>query len=158
MTSTVKAQWRLAIIDKLGRREGSITPKYPPSLDTATIRAELLQSGGSPNSPGSGNAYSRSLLERIAADGGFALIQPRDISMDAILECNAPFYGEVATVYEPLGCYHIHDNNDSLQSTIDQARFDKMSRYFDYKLDYLAGRCRVWGVQFDAVAARNRSI
>jgi glycosyltransferase involved in cell wall biosynthesis len=157
-TSTVKVQWRLAIIDKLGRRDGSITPKYPPGLDTATIHAELLRTGGSPNSPGSGNAYSRSLLESITADGGFVLERPREISMDTILECNAPFYGDVLTIYEPLSCYRIHDNNDSLQTTVDKERFDKMARYFDCKLDYLSGRCRLWGVQFDGVAARNHSI
>jgi hypothetical protein len=49
-----------------------------------TICREILITGGSPNSQGSGNAYSRELLERIAADGGFQLDNPRDISMDTI--------------------------------------------------------------------------
>jgi glycosyltransferase involved in cell wall biosynthesis len=157
-SATVKTQYCLAVIDKAGRRLGPVTPKYPPNLDTATIRAEILRTGGSPNSPGSGNAYSRSLLERVRADGGFNLEYPRDISMDTILECNAPFYGEVVTVYRPLACYRIHDSNDSLQNTVDKARFDRMSRYFARKLDYLADRCRIWGVKFDPVAARNGSI
>jgi hypothetical protein len=74
--------------------------------------------------------------------------------MDTILECNAPFYGEVVTVYEPVACYRVHDGNDSLQTTVDKARFDKMSRYFVCKLDYLVGRCQIWGVKFDPVAAR----
>jgi hypothetical protein len=78
--------------------------------------------------------------------------------MDTIRECNAPFYGEVVTVYEPLACYRVHDGNDSLQTTVDKARFDKMSRYFACKLDYLVGRCQIWGVKFDPVAARNCSI
>src|SRR5271169_7003415 len=50
------------------------------------------------------------------------------------------------------------DGNDSLQTTVDKARFNKMSRYFACKLDYLAGRCQIWGVKFDSVAARNCSI
>jgi hypothetical protein len=78
--------------------------------------------------------------------------------MDTILECNAPFYGEVVTVYEPLACYRVHDGNDSLQTVVDKARFDKMSRRFACKLDYLVGRCQTWGVKFDPVAARNCSI
>jgi glycosyltransferase involved in cell wall biosynthesis len=156
--ATVKAQFCLAIIDKAGRQLGPVTPKYPPNLDTATIRAELLRTGGSPNSPGSGNAYSRSLLDSIYADGGFEIENPRDISMDTILECNAPFYGEVITIYEPLASYRVHDNNDSLQNTVDEARFNKMSRYFARKLDYFAGRCRMWAVAFDPVAAHKHSI
>jgi glycosyltransferase involved in cell wall biosynthesis len=156
--ATAKAQYPLAVIDKAGRQLGPVTPKYPPDLDTVTIRAEILRTGGSPNSPGSGNAYSRSLLDRIRADGGFELKNPRDISMDTILECNAPFYGEVVTIYEPLACYRIHDSNDSMAYTVDKTRFDKMSRYFACKLDYLGGRCRVWGVKFDPVAARNCSM
>jgi glycosyltransferase involved in cell wall biosynthesis len=156
--ATVKAQYPLAVIDKAGRQLGPVTPKYPPNLDTVTIRAEILRTGGSPNSPGSGNAYSRSLLDRLRADGGFELKNPRDISMDTILECNAPFYGEVVTIYEPLACYRIHDSNDSMAYVVDKARFDKMSRYFVCKLDYLVGRCRSWGVKFDPVAARNCSI
>ena len=41
----VKAQYRLAIIDKAGRQLGPVTPKYPPNLDTATIRAKILRTG-----------------------------------------------------------------------------------------------------------------
>jgi hypothetical protein len=45
-----------------------------------------------------------------------------------------------------------------LQTTVDKARFDKMSRYFACKLDYLVGCCQIWAVKFDPVAARNCSI
>ena len=93
---TAKAQAQFVSIDQSGRRLGHISPKYPPDLDTITIRNQILRTGGSPNVASSGNAYSRGLLERIAVDGGFRLDSPRDISgMDTILECNAPFYGEV---------------------------------------------------------------
>ena len=155
---TAKAQAQFVSIDQSGRRLGHISPKYPPDLDTITIRNQILRTGGSPNVAGSGNAYSRRLLERIEADGGFRLDSPRDISMDAILECNAPFYGEVVTIYEPLACYRIHDSNDSMQTNISVARFDKMSRYFDYKLDYLERRCAFWGIAFDKGEIRSRSI
>jgi glycosyltransferase involved in cell wall biosynthesis len=155
--STVKIQFPLVTIDKEGRQLGHLTPKYPPNLDTATIRRELLRTGGSPNSPGTGNAYSRSLLDRMSVDGGFEIENPRDIWMDTILECNAPFYGEVVTLYEPFACYRTHDANDSLQHTVDNGRFDKMSRYFGCKLRYLDQRCRLWGVAFDPAAVRNRS-
>src|SRR5215472_17344361 len=158
MAGMVKMQFPLASIDTAGRQLGHVAPKYPPNLDTATIRAELLRTGGSPNSPATGNAYARLLLDRISADGGFELESPREHWMDAILECNAPFYGEVVTLYEPLACYRIHDSNLYAINTIDSARFIARCRTFELKLDYLAGRCRFWGIPFDPVAARNRSI
>src|SRR5262249_101109 len=109
--ATVKVQFPLATIDQTGRHFGHVAPKYPNNISTTTIRSDLLRGGGSPNSPGSGNAYSRSLLARIRADRGFELEDPREFYMDALLECNAPFYGEVTTLHEPLACYRIHSTN-----------------------------------------------
>jgi glycosyltransferase involved in cell wall biosynthesis len=153
----VKIHVPLKRVDKEVRKLGHLSPKDPPKLDTATIRRELLRTGGSPNSPGTGNAYSRSFLDHISVDGGFEIESPRDIFMDTVLECNAPFYGEVITLYEPFGCYRLHDANDSLHHTVDKGRFDKMSRYLACKLRYLAKRCRVWGVPFDPAAVHNHS-
>jgi glycosyltransferase involved in cell wall biosynthesis len=156
--ATVKMQFPLVTIDKAGRQLRHVAPKYPPSLDTATLRTELLRTGGSPNSPSSGNAYSRSLLEAVTRDGGFDLENMREHWMDAILECNAPFYGEVVTLYEPLACYRLHDSNVSLMHTVECARFAFAFRHASFKLDYFARRCQFWGLPFDPDAARNRSI
>jgi glycosyl transferase family 2 len=155
---TVKMQAPLVTIDKTGRPVGHVAPKYPPNLDTAILRQELLRTGGSPNSAASGNAYSRSLLEAVTRDGGFDLENPREHWMDAILGCNAPFYGEVVTLYEPLACYRLHDSNDNLWQTIESARFAHAFRRESFSLDYFARRCRSWGLPFDPAAARNRSI
>jgi hypothetical protein len=154
---TVKIQFPLATIDAAGRALGHVAPKYPPNLDTATLRTELLRSGGSPNSPASGNAYSRSLLDRIDADGGFKLENSREHWMDSILECNAPFYGEVLTLYTPLACYRIHDRNVSAMNTVDSARFAAKCHIFEIKVGYLAQRCRSWGVPFDPAVALSGS-
>jgi glycosyltransferase involved in cell wall biosynthesis len=156
-TGTVKAQFPLVSIDKAGRPIGQVAPKYPSNLNTPMIREALLRSSQSPSSPGSGNAYSRSLLERVDEDGGFDLDNLRDYWMDNILECNAPFYGEIVTIHEPLACYRVHDSNLFLPNTIDHARFVRMSHTFALRLNYLAQRCRKWEIPFDAVAARNRS-
>jgi Glycosyl transferase family 2 len=156
--ATVKAQFLLASIDEKGGQLGHVIPKYPPNLDTATIRTELLRTGGSPNSPATGNAYSRSLLDRIDADGGFELENSREHWMDAILECNAPFYGEVVTIYVPLACYRIHGSNLFAMNSVDSARFIARCHTFELKVDYLAGRCRFWGIDFDPAAARDSSI
>jgi glycosyltransferase involved in cell wall biosynthesis len=154
---TVKAQFPLMSIDRAGHSIGHVAPKYPAKVDTTLIRQELLRSGQSPSSPGSGNAYSRSLLERVREDGGFDLHNLRDYWMDNILECNAPFYGEVVTIHEPLVCYRIHDNNLFLLNTLDRTRLVKMSDTFVLTLNYFAGRCRKWGIAFDPAAARDRS-
>jgi glycosyltransferase involved in cell wall biosynthesis len=155
---TVKMQFPLETIDTQGRQLGHIAPKYPSNLSTDTIRGELLRTGGSPNSPASGNAYSRSLLEAVTRDGGFEVENLREHWMDAILECNAPFYGEVTTIHEVLGYYRIHNSNDSLRHTIESARFSNAFRHASFKLDYFARRCEYWGFPFDPAAARNRSI
>jgi hypothetical protein len=155
---TSKVQFPMSTIDKAGRQLGHIAPKYPPNLNTEMIRTELLRTGGSPNSPGSGNAYSRSSLERMSADGGFEIRNARDYHMDAVLECNAPFYGEVVTLYEPLSCYRIHNTNIFAMNGIENARFAMKCRSFELKVDYLAQRCKVWGIPFDPAAARNSSI
>jgi glycosyltransferase involved in cell wall biosynthesis len=157
-TATVKAQFPLASIDEQGHPIGHVAPKYPPNVDTATLRAQILHTGQSHSSPGSGNAYSRSLLDRISRDGGFDLENLRDYWMDNLLECNAPFYGEVITIYEPLACYRKHDSNLVSLNTIDHVRFEKMADTCRLKLDYLAQRCRFWGFEFDVDAARDRSL
>ncbi len=156
--ATVKMQFPLVTIDEAGRELGHVRPKYQPNLHTATIRAELLRTGGSPNSPSSGNAYSRSLLDRIRADGGFEMENSREHWMDAVLECNAPFYGEVVTLHEALTCYRIHDSNLYGMNSIENARFAMKWRTSERKIDYMARRCHYWGIPFDPVAARKRSV
>lgn len=154
---TAKAQFPLVSIDRLGRPLGHTTPNYPDNLTTVMIREELLRTGQSPSSPGSGNAYSRSLLERVVDDGGFDLDKPRDYWMDNILECNAPFFGEIVTIREPLACYRFHDSNLYLMNRLDPAHFNYALKTSAAKLDYLGRRCRKWGIEFDPSAARNRS-
>ena len=155
--ATVKMQFPLVTIDKSGQQLSHVAPKYPPHLNTETIRTELLRAGGAPNSPGSGNAYSRSLLEHLSIEGAFDLSNSREYHMDAILECNAPFYGEVVTIHEPLACYRVHDSNIFAMNTIDNARFALYCYTFELKIEYLARRCHAWGIPFDLIAVRNSS-
>jgi hypothetical protein len=156
--ATVKMQAPLVTVDQTGRKIGRVSPKYPPDLDTARIRAELLWTGGAPNSPASGNAYSRSLLEAVAQDGGFHLDTPRNYWMDTILTCNAPFFGEVISLSEPFACYRIHGENLYRPSVADAGQFTRLLKYFAHEIEYFTGRCRRWGIPFDPVAARNHSL
>jgi glycosyltransferase involved in cell wall biosynthesis len=154
---TVKMQFPLVTIDTAGKQIGHVAPKYPLNLDTKTIRDQLLLAAGSPNSPGSGNAYARSFLDRLLNDGGFELANPREHHMDALLECNAPFYGEVVTLHEPLACYRVHGGNLYAVNSVDDTHFKMLLDTFAIKLDYLAGRCEAWGIPFNAAAVRARS-
>jgi hypothetical protein len=94
----------------------------------------------------------------VTHNGGFDLDNPRDLWMDTILTCNAPFYGEVLTIHEPFACHRNHDNNLYQLRRVNRAAF---IRYLDYgavELEYFAGRCRRWGIPFDLAGARSRSL
>jgi hypothetical protein len=80
----------------------------------------------------------------VTRDGGFDLENPREHWMDAILECNAPFYGEVVTLNGPLACYRLHDSNVSLMNTI-EPRFAFAYRHASAKLDLLRATLSVLG-------------
>jgi len=127
---TVKIQSPLVTIDKAGQQLGQVAPKFPPNLDTAIIRRTLLRTGCSPLSNGSGSAISRTLMQSIARDGGFDVETLREMWMDWILECNAPFYGEVLTIYEPQACYRLHGGNLYHINAIDPTRFAAECRSF----------------------------
>jgi glycosyltransferase involved in cell wall biosynthesis len=154
---TVKAQFPLETIDEAGRRLGHVSPRYPKELDTATIRAALLRTGEAPSSPGSGNAYSQTFLQSLRADGGFDVENLREHHMDGILECNAPFYGEVVTIHDPLAYRRIHQSNLYAISSLDAAHFAMMLQTSIVKLDYMASRYRKWELPFDLTAVCNRS-
>ena len=156
--ATVKAQFPLETIDEEGWPLGHRAPEFPRHLGTATIRAALLHAGQSPSSPGSGNAYSLSLLRSLSADGGFDVENLQEHHMDAVLECNAPFYGDVATIHEPLAYRRIYGGNLYAVSAVDASHFAMMSRAYAVKLDYLSGRCRKWRIPFDPAVACNRSV
>ena len=155
---TVKIQGPLVTIDKAGRQLGQVTPKFPPNLDTEMIRRMLLRTGDAPLSVGSGNAVSRALMESITRDGGFDRETPREMWMEWILEYNAPFYGQVLTIYEPQACYRIHDSNLYHINSIDPMRFAAECRSFEMKLEYFTGRCRKRGISFDPSVARSNSL
>jgi hypothetical protein len=91
-------------------------------------------------------------------DGGFDLENPRKYWMDFLLTCNAPFYGDVVTLYEPLACYRVHDRNLHAIRAVDPALFTRMLDSVSFELEYFASRCRKWGIAFNPAVAGNRSI
>jgi hypothetical protein len=74
-----------------------------------------------------------------ADDGGFDLDNSRDYWMDNILECNAPFFGKIATIRESLACYRFHASNLYLMNRLDPAHFEYALKSSAAKFDYLGG-------------------
>lgn len=104
-----KVHWPLRVIDQQGSDTGELCPPYP--LVAGDLREAILQDGPASflNPPTSGNAWSRSFLEKV-------LPVPADefrIGADAYLLALAPLLGPVASVSEPQGYYRIHGNNYS---------------------------------------------
>lgn len=146
-----KIQFPMASIDAEGRPLHHVAPKYPRRLSTETLRDFLLRVGASPCTPGSGNAYAKWLLEKIAPIEGL-------MWMDAMLEVNAPFHGEVVTLLEPLALYRMHGSNWSQYKNLSVGRFDRQMEFFESKMIYLDRFCKTLQLPFDPGTAQRCSI
>jgi hypothetical protein len=107
-----KVQFRLELVDAAGRPTGAIMPNAPRRLDAALIAARFHRTGLYPWPPMSGNAYTRTFLERV-------MPLPTDrfpAVSDAVLNTLAPLYGAVEPIDEPLGSYRVHEHNVSGRS------------------------------------------
>lgn len=105
-----KAQFVLAHIDAHGRALGSTVPYLPEQMPDGDIRAAILESGGYVGAPTSGNAFARTVLERL-----LPLAEPQwRQAADTSLEIVAPFLGDVVSIRKTLGCYRIHESNHGM--------------------------------------------
>ena len=107
--SVAKAQFQLEMVDECGKPLGMRVPPFENFLPNGDIRDRITRFGGYPCSPSSGNAYSRSALDRL---------MPMDESIWAAgaeksLVFLTPFFGDVVSLCAPLGRYRIHKSNDS---------------------------------------------
>ena len=103
-----KVHWYLWVIDEHGNNSNKITPNRP--LPGGNLLKTVLELG--PNeylSPQtSGNAWSRSFLEKV-------LPMPEaeyTISADNYLCMLAPLYGEIKSIAEPISLYRLHGKNN----------------------------------------------
>jgi glycosyltransferase involved in cell wall biosynthesis len=107
---TAKAQFVLAHVDADGRALGGVVPYSPAQMPEGDIRALILDAGGYVGVPTSGNAFARSVLDRL-------LPLPEPIwrqAADTSLEIIAPFSGDVVSIKKTLGCYRIHESNHGM--------------------------------------------
>lgn len=146
-TNLSKVQYCLATINASGELQDYVWPEYPPHLDTAAIRQQLLREGNYPSVAACGNAYARSFLQRRG-------IRSELRWMDQMLEIDAPFFGDVMTIRQPLAYYRFHGQSDSMTTSVGAERFQKLLAMFDAQLAYLAQRCREQHVAFDLDAVK----
>jgi len=119
-----KLQFPLTRIDADGN---VISGAFPP-LETFRSRDSLarhvLRSGVYRSPPTSGNVFRRDLCE---------LLREADYDkfVDGVILLAAPFFGDVVSISEEIGCYRIHGRNDSgLGRSPDAASFQRdIDRY-----------------------------
>lgn len=108
-TPTVsKVQFQMQRIDESGLPIGVPFPHYKPVPSPADIRRWAFETTAYPTPPGSGNAYSRSFLERI-----FPIETGVGDASDSACLAAAPFFGDVVSVPEVIVGYRQHGANDS---------------------------------------------
>ena len=107
---TAKAQFVLAHVDAEGRPLGAIVPYSPAQMLDGDIRASILEAGGYVGVPTSGNAFARTVLDRIMPLSESQWRQAADTSLEII----APFLGDVVSLRKTLGCYRVHEANHGM--------------------------------------------
>lgn len=105
-----KAQFVLAHIDAQGQALGTTVPYLPAQMPEGDIRASVLAAGGYIGVPTSGNAFARTVLERLLPLPEAQWRQAADTSLEII----APFLGDVVSIRTILGCYRIHESNHGM--------------------------------------------
>ncbi len=102
-TTVVKVHWPLWRIDEDGRRLGGV---HTRNLVSGDFREHFIAHGpvSLPQSPTSGNAWSRRFLQAV-----FPLPEHADKhGADGFLRKLAPIHGTIARLEQPAGCYRIH--------------------------------------------------
>ncbi len=105
-----KAQFVLAHIDADGGALGGIVPYSPAQMAQGDLRASILDAGGYIGVPTSGNAFARTVLDRLLPLPESQWHQAADTSLEII----APFLGDVISLRKTLGCYRIHESNHGM--------------------------------------------
>lgn len=102
-----KVHWPLYEIDDHGERTGELWP--PEELPEGVLRELVIREGPHcyANPPTTGNAWARTLLDRI-----LPIPEPTyRICPDSYLCTLAPLYGAIRRVDEPQGLYRVHGKN-----------------------------------------------
>jgi glycosyltransferase involved in cell wall biosynthesis len=114
-----KVQFQMQTIDALGNALGSFLPQYKVIPSSEEIRQWVINTTSYPTPPGSGNIYSRELVQKV-----FPLCPAiHDSASDSALITVAPLFGDVIVIDKPLVSYRIHGRNQGTLSFLDAKRF-----------------------------------
>jgi hypothetical protein len=148
----VKVHWPLWVIDGHGRKTGRVWPGG--TLPEGDLRELTLRHGPSSSysPPTSGNAWARSLLERI-----LPVPDEYRLSADDYLYALAPAFGPIRRIVEPQAFYRIHGKNNYLTKSFDEKlewglrvqdqQCSALSRYFremNIGVDVQAWKANLW--------------
>lgn len=134
-----KVQFQMQIIDAAGRPTGALLPQFGVALTPERIRRWALTAAAYPTPPGSGNAYARSLLERIfPLEGG-------DTFSDSYCLAAAPYFGDVVTIDKPLVCYRVHGRNAGAMTRMEVGRLRVEVSRADWRFRYAQSLARAAG-------------
>ncbi len=139
-----KVYWPLWEIDSEGNAMGTMIPTEP--LTEGDFRDRVLSLGpiACREAPTSGNAWSRSFLER-------ALPMPEAeyrINGDCYLSTLAPIYGGVRTLPDPHSRYRIHGANRYVLMTVGEKSRRQFNMYVN-RCELLAHHFIAMGIQVD---------
>jgi glycosyltransferase involved in cell wall biosynthesis len=152
-SNAVKVHWPMRIIDALDVPTGEVRFKGLPSGDLRQ-RVATGGPGNSPSSPTSGNAWRRSLLEKI-------LPVPENCRYyrscaDEYLYNLAPFFGNIGMIETPLTSYRVHGANIFSSRTFTQKFRMEVDGYEEQCTSLLATLARN-GIAADAALWRKHS-
>lgn len=126
-----KLQFPLTRIDADGNVISGALPSLETFRDRDALARRVLRSGVYKSPPTSGNVFRRDLCE---------LLREADYDkfVDGAILFAAPFFGDVVSIAEELGCYRIHGRNDSgLGRTPDAGSLERDINRFLARMEHL---------------------
>ena len=140
-----QVQFPMIVIDSAGKPTGTI---YPNNLGVScameTAKQRLLQTGIYPNSPTTGNMWSRKLCGRV-----FPVPEGELTGIDSYLLMAAPLFGDVISLSTPLAKYRVHASNVWAQTRFDPAKLSYYCQQEATRTAYLVARAKELNLRLD---------
>ena len=135
-----KVHWPMWEIDETGRRTGRIVPSQP--LAEGDVRGVVIRDGPASyvSPPGSGNAWSRRVLEAILPMPEPQFRGAADTNLFAL----AGIYGSIGRIAEPQGLYRVHGRNNTRKPL--DSRIDLFLGRYGHRCLALSDHLRAQGV------------
>ena len=142
-----KVQVQMRVIDRDGHPTGSVFPPFYIVPTPEQIRRWVLTTSACPTPPGSGNIFSRAMVQKILP------VQDRfDYAGDSYTLAAAPVLGDVVTIAKPLALYRVHGRNDGAMLEIDPRKFSGELKRAHRRFAYMQRLAEKEGLRADSKA------